>query len=323
MNENTILFSEVKDSISSLARSLMDFSKKSFNHDLKYMPTLNIPSALHGFNGYDHMMTACKNADESITRENFLSGRNYDQAMYQIRKNSPELTIAQQDALLNKLVELDDLILSKDKVELKESGTEKVAVILNNASETNSMYVPDSTLSVEEQFIQLIEHLKKNKVIGGKNITIKRKLSNSWRFIYAYIPLNNKLAFNVFSDIRDPEKQLTVSIELSYIGNKSELSYFDDFLDKANSHANSSNIELLVANLAASYKQPTNKNYAKQASFDKVLFQSPAGSVCGVNTVLDGIECIQLANYKGKLNPDVIECAVEKGIKLVEHLMKL
>ena len=115
MNENITLFNEVKDGISTLTRSLMDFSKKSFDHNLKYMPTLNIPSALHGFDSYDQMIIACKQTDESVTCDVFLSERNYDQAMYQIRKNSPELTVAQQDALLNKLVELDGLIFKRTK----------------------------------------------------------------------------------------------------------------------------------------------------------------------------------------------------------------
>ncbi len=65
------------------------------------------------------------------------------------------------------------------------------------------------------------------------------------------------------------------------------------------------------------------KNYVSQTSFEKVLFQSPSGSIYGVNTVLDGFECNQLAKYKGKLDPSVIECALEQGIKLIEHLITL
>lgn len=313
MNENITLFNEVKDGISTLARAMMDFSKKSFDHNLKYMSTLNIPSALHDFDSYDHMIMECKKADESITRETFLSERNYDRAMYQIRKNSPELTVAQQDALLNKLVELDDIVFKRNK----EVSTES-----KNIFTPESARLPINGKNVEDEFVELIEHLKENKIIGGKDLTIKRKFSNSWRFIYAHIPLSDKLAFNVFSDIKDPEKALTVSVELSFIGSKSELAYFDDFLNKANFHANEANVDLVVANLVASYKQPTNKNYAN-ASFEKVLFQSPAGSIYGVNTVLDGMECIQMAKYKGKLDPSVIECALEQGIKLVEHLIRL
>ena len=313
MNENIALFNEVKDGISKLARSMMDFSKNSFEHNLKYMSTLNIPSALHGFDSYDHMIMACKSSDESISLAMFLSEKNYDRAMYQIRKNSPELTIAQQDALLNKLVELDDLIFKKNTKTLTRSS---------NISFPEVKILPTDSNNIEEKFIQLIEKIKDNKTIGDKNLTIKRKFSNSWRFIYTHIPLNNKLGFNVFSDIKNPEKDLTVSVELSFTGSKSELAYFDDFLNKANLYANEVNADLVVKNLVALYKQPTNKNYAK-ASFEKVLFQSPAGSIYGVNTVLDGIECIQMAKYKGKLDPSIIECVLEQGIKLVEHLIAL
>lgn len=314
MNENITLFNEVKDGISTLTRSLMDFSKKSFDHNLKYMPTLNIPSTLHGFDSYDQMIIACKQTDESVTCDVFLSERNYDQAMYQIRKNSPELTVAQQDALLNKLVELDGLIFKR---------TKKISTEPRDISTVESTRLSANIKNVEDEFVQLIEHLKKNKVIGEKNITIKRKFSNTWRFIYAYIPLSDKLAFNVFSDIKNPEKELAVSIELTYIGNKSELAYFDEFLNKANIYANESNIDLTASNLVTLYKNPTNKNYASQTSFEKVLFQSPSGSIYGVNTVLDGFECNQLAKYKGKLDPSVIECALEQGIKLIEHLITL